>query len=136
MEGSVIRFLKAEWKVSDTGSAHWASSLLFVRKSLARDNRSFAHSGYDSKFIHFFNRSYFPLRQNSPLLWKVIQNLNARTTCEFSICYKMILWFFTRCKFFVFSIALTKNECFSSDQWSSSFFKKIFGNKMCQAAHK
>jgi hypothetical protein len=27
MEGSVLSFLKAEWKVSDTGSAHWASSL-------------------------------------------------------------------------------------------------------------
>jgi hypothetical protein len=26
MEGSVLIFLKAEWKVSDTGSAHWASS--------------------------------------------------------------------------------------------------------------
>jgi hypothetical protein len=26
MEGSVISFLKAEWKVSDTGSGHWASS--------------------------------------------------------------------------------------------------------------
>jgi hypothetical protein len=25
MEGSVLSFLKAEWKVSDTGSAHWAS---------------------------------------------------------------------------------------------------------------
>jgi hypothetical protein len=25
-EGSVLSFLKAEWKVSDTGSAHWASS--------------------------------------------------------------------------------------------------------------
>jgi hypothetical protein len=24
--GSVLSFLKAEWKVSDTGSAHWASS--------------------------------------------------------------------------------------------------------------
>jgi hypothetical protein len=28
MEGSVLSFLKAEWKVSDTGSAHWASSLM------------------------------------------------------------------------------------------------------------
>jgi hypothetical protein len=28
VEGSVLSFLKAEWKVSDTGSAHWASSLL------------------------------------------------------------------------------------------------------------
>jgi hypothetical protein len=27
MEGSVLSFLKAEWKVSDTGSAHWASRL-------------------------------------------------------------------------------------------------------------
>jgi hypothetical protein len=26
MEGSVLSFLKAEWKVSDTDSAHWASS--------------------------------------------------------------------------------------------------------------
>ena len=29
MEGSVLSFLKAEWKVSDTGSAQfWASSFL------------------------------------------------------------------------------------------------------------
>jgi len=26
MEGSVLSFLKAEWKVGDAGSAHWASS--------------------------------------------------------------------------------------------------------------
>jgi hypothetical protein len=26
MEGSVLSFLNAEWKVSDTDSAHWASS--------------------------------------------------------------------------------------------------------------
>jgi hypothetical protein len=32
MEGSVLNFLKAEWKVSDTGSAHWASSLLQYQK--------------------------------------------------------------------------------------------------------
>ena len=30
MEGSVLSFLKTEWKVSDTGSAHWASSLKSV----------------------------------------------------------------------------------------------------------
>ena len=29
MEGSVLSFRKAEWKVSDTGSAHWASSFFF-----------------------------------------------------------------------------------------------------------
>ena len=32
MEGSVLSFLKAEWKVSDTGSAHWVSSLNIVNK--------------------------------------------------------------------------------------------------------
>ena len=29
MEGSVLSFLKAEWNVSDTGSAHWASSFFY-----------------------------------------------------------------------------------------------------------
>jgi hypothetical protein len=28
MEDSVLSFLKAEWKVSDTGSDHWASSII------------------------------------------------------------------------------------------------------------
>ena len=32
MEGSVLSFLKAEWKVSDTGSAHWASSSFLNKK--------------------------------------------------------------------------------------------------------
>ena len=30
MGGSVLSFLKAEWKVSDTGSAHWASIWLYL----------------------------------------------------------------------------------------------------------
>jgi hypothetical protein len=34
MEGSVLSFLKAEWKVSDTGSAHWAYSLLIHSNSM------------------------------------------------------------------------------------------------------
>ena len=29
MEGSVLSFFKAEWKVSDTGSVGWASSFIF-----------------------------------------------------------------------------------------------------------
>jgi hypothetical protein len=28
MGGSILSFLKAEWKVNDTGSAHWASNFL------------------------------------------------------------------------------------------------------------
>jgi hypothetical protein len=36
MKGSVLNFLKAEWKVSDTGSVHWASSLMnFLGKSFS-----------------------------------------------------------------------------------------------------
>jgi hypothetical protein len=31
MGGSVLSFLKAEWKVSDTDSAHWASSFYLQR---------------------------------------------------------------------------------------------------------
>jgi hypothetical protein len=30
MEGYVLSFLKAEWKVSDTGSAHWASCFILT----------------------------------------------------------------------------------------------------------
>ena len=35
MEGSVLSFLKAEWKVSDTGSAHWASSLATTNNKMS-----------------------------------------------------------------------------------------------------
>ena len=31
MEGSALSFLKAEWKVGDTGSAHWASSFISLQ---------------------------------------------------------------------------------------------------------
>ena len=31
LEGSVLSFLKAEWKVSNTGSAHWASSYVYFQ---------------------------------------------------------------------------------------------------------
>jgi hypothetical protein len=34
MEDSVLSFLKAEWKVRDTGSAHWASSKLYKGPSI------------------------------------------------------------------------------------------------------
>ena len=34
MEGSVLNFLKAEWKVSDTGSAHWASSFIPIHRPI------------------------------------------------------------------------------------------------------
>jgi hypothetical protein len=38
MEGSVLSFLKAEWKVSDIGSAHWASSLFKILTFMQKNN--------------------------------------------------------------------------------------------------
>jgi hypothetical protein len=36
MEGSVLSFLKAEWKVSNTGSTHWASSYYLLANEVAK----------------------------------------------------------------------------------------------------
>ena len=36
MEGSVLSFLKAEWKVSNTGSTHWASSYYLLANKVAK----------------------------------------------------------------------------------------------------
>jgi hypothetical protein len=36
MEGSVLHFLKAEWKMSDTGSAHWACSSILLFQKVTR----------------------------------------------------------------------------------------------------
>jgi hypothetical protein len=51
MEGSMLSFLKAEWKASDTGSAHWASSLLL--------------------FVHFNqkNKSLLKCEEKNTLYW-------------------------------------------------------------------
>jgi hypothetical protein len=40
MEGSVLSFHKAEWKVNDTGSAHWASSLIMPLIYIVYDIRN------------------------------------------------------------------------------------------------
>ena len=69
MEGSVLSFLKAEWKVSDTGSAHWASSCLanFITKyriylqsarmnftmNLEKKNEKFHILEFGPLFAHF-----------------------------------------------------------------------------------
>ena len=46
MEGSVLSFLKAEWKVSDTGSAHWASSSYCFFRSLVSSGFTFLFNGF------------------------------------------------------------------------------------------
>jgi hypothetical protein len=56
MEGSVLSFLKAEWKVSVTGSAHWASSLccpimcLYIQSSMFWCLLLFIHKN-DVRFV-------------------------------------------------------------------------------------
>ena len=66
MEGSVLSFLKAEWKMSDTGSAHWAYSLnklmvkFFMLKwsqsMLCWSQRDFrVNYGFDSRERELYN---------------------------------------------------------------------------------
>jgi hypothetical protein len=60
MEGSVLSFLKAEWKVSDTGSAQWASSFIWVI-FLTEDKMvpvPCKSNGKDNKFDNNFLRIY------------------------------------------------------------------------------
>ena len=58
MGGSVLSFLKAKWKVSDTGSDHWASSfcLLSNHSMLIRINRV---TGLSKKIYAFFISCHF-----------------------------------------------------------------------------
>ena len=55
MEGSVLSFLKAEWKVSVTGSVHWASSFICIRYKLSCRQNSHERSDYFIKF----NKEYY-----------------------------------------------------------------------------
>ena len=59
MEGSVLSFLKAEWKVSDTGSAHWASSML--PKSLKAKSVKVPLENSKYNFSQVENLKYFIL---------------------------------------------------------------------------
>ena len=45
---TILCFLKAEWKVSDTGSAHWASSLYMYIATSTRLLRILTESNYTS----------------------------------------------------------------------------------------
>ena len=45
MEGSVLSFLKEEWTVNDTGSAHGASSLIIALKEVPRGQAGHPREG-------------------------------------------------------------------------------------------
>ena len=68
MEGSVLSFLKAEWKVSDTGSAQWASSFIGVI-FLTEDKMvpvPCKSNGKDKKFDNNFLKIY---RYKKKCIW-------------------------------------------------------------------
>ena len=58
MEGSVLSFLKAEWKVSDTGSVHLASSFMFCVYPKLKKNIHFFFGIYKSVWWSFIFKLY------------------------------------------------------------------------------
>jgi hypothetical protein len=63
----VLSFLKAEWKVSDTGSAHWASSLCVHRKSKLATNTGKTTEPY-ATLMSYINCFSSPCQRQSELL--------------------------------------------------------------------
>jgi hypothetical protein len=51
MEGSVLSFLKEEWKVNDTGSAHWASSFIIALKEVPLGQAGHPKEGQNSMVL-------------------------------------------------------------------------------------
>jgi hypothetical protein len=62
MEGSVLSFLKAEWKVSDTGSAHWASSLRLFKVKINVNNFHFLVGDHVFIFLHVLYHYVIPVQ--------------------------------------------------------------------------
>ena len=100
MEGSVLSFLKAKWKVSDTGSAHWASS------SFGHDYVC-PHTNYDFWLLLWYLQaclSFFPFLLVMVFtfeLWPLITlmvssnyytdtNIPFKSTCAFNFLYCVI----------------------------------------------
>jgi hypothetical protein len=52
MEGSVLSFLKAEWKVSDTGSAHWAFSYISIHYHISNGVKTKRESSWCGLTVH------------------------------------------------------------------------------------
>jgi hypothetical protein len=69
MEGSVLNFLKAEWKVSDTGSAHWSSSPVDICIKL--------------RIVNFWNRLISNEKKRDCTLCKIMFNLSIIDNVQF-----------------------------------------------------
>ena len=61
MEGSVLSFPKAEWKVSDTVSAHWASSIIYFNYS-----RNYIKYWLWIIFFYCMHEDYTQLEETGP----------------------------------------------------------------------
>ena len=73
MEGSVLSFHKAEWKVSNTGSAHWAFSYMYLQ-------------GLYLMFlslVFFYECSWNTVH----LTWNINQSIKNHITCRFYLCH-------------------------------------------------
>ena len=67
MEDSVLSFLKAEWKVSNTGSAHWAASV--------RNNKNdWTQTAYEWSLNGFLQSLMFFMLIRNPR-WPPMQNV-------------------------------------------------------------
>jgi hypothetical protein len=68
MEGSVLSFLKAEWKVSDTGSAYWASSFFYHWQSFTLSwFQVLVHMAKQFQRKRFFRN--WPIRNKNCMWW-------------------------------------------------------------------
>ena len=66
MEGSVLSFLKEDWKVSDTGSAHGASSFIIALKEVPRGQAGHPREGpmKNTKYQQYYK---FQSEKKTPL---------------------------------------------------------------------
>jgi hypothetical protein len=100
MEGSVLSFLKSEWKVSDTGSAHWASSYLELYqnrlKNLIRTSKfKFSFRGLLSHDIcqefwylcKYYGYMYTQHHIYSPIILKMKEEISLEISCRFTCTY-------------------------------------------------
>ena len=68
IEGSVLSFLKTEWKVSDTGSVHWASSLAIWWREQVNFQWDFYSETIDRHVAPSDTLSWFRANQLLPFL--------------------------------------------------------------------
>ena len=103
MEGSVLSFIKAELKVSDTGSAHWASSCQHFR---CVRNCIFAYGLLRACLLSFWRRNFllkfFSWRVSKSFWWLhliwILDGVNFVLISFKYICSNSVVYWATRSK--------------------------------------